>query len=249
MIEWVFLDVGNVLFNDDPQSFAAFRHYHQAIHAVDPRFSFDAMLAEREELARQGKGLVLRHIARRYFDEPFIGQLYEGLLQWLSPRYDDLHLPSVGLAETLLALRARYRLGIIANQPVHCRDSLERRGLLDAFDVVAISDELSMQKPEPEIFRWAIERAGVEPGRAVMIGDRRDNDVAPAKALGFRTVHLRWANSRQKNWRPRDPHAALFLESCDRVPLFESLDVPESRPDVTISALDQAPAAIAGIEE
>lgn len=43
-------------------------------------------------------------------------------------------------------------------------------------------------KPAPELFLRALERAGVDPGEAVMIGDSYAEDIAPAAALGIATV-------------------------------------------------------------
>ena len=48
-----------------------------------------------------------------------------------------------------------------------------------------------MDKPDPELFRRALTRAGCAPAEAVMIGDRTDNDVAPATSLGMQTVLIR----------------------------------------------------------
>lgn len=46
-------------------------------------------------------------------------------------------------------------------------------------------------KPSPEFFRLALEAAGGEPPRAVMVGDDRRTDIAGAKAVGLRTVLVR----------------------------------------------------------
>jgi FMN phosphatase YigB (HAD superfamily) len=48
-----------------------------------------------------------------------------------------------------------------------------------------------VDKPDPALFRRALDRAGCAPEDAVMIGDRTDNDVAPAKSLGMQTVLIR----------------------------------------------------------
>lgn len=47
-----------------------------------------------------------------------------------------------------------------------------------------------MEKPNEEIFLRALRRAGCEPPEACMIGDRPDNDIAPAKRLGMRTIRV-----------------------------------------------------------
>lgn len=51
MIDWVFLDVGNVLFNDDPQNFEGYRLLFDTLGIRHPRYSFAEMMAEREERA------------------------------------------------------------------------------------------------------------------------------------------------------------------------------------------------------
>jgi FMN phosphatase YigB (HAD superfamily) len=69
-----------------------------------------------------------------------------------------------------------------------------------------------------------------------MIGDRRDNDVAPAKSASMRAILIQWANCRSRGWNPDDPMAQAFLDSCDRVALFSAVPVgPE--PDATIPTL------------
>lgn len=57
--------------------------------------------------------------------------------------------------------------------------------------MVCASAEEGVSKPDPEIFLRALTHAGCSTANAVMIGDRADNDIAPAKALGMRTVLIR----------------------------------------------------------
>ena len=82
-------------------------------------------------------------------------------------------------------------MGIIANQPPGSAQRLARFGLRDCFDVICASAEEGVDKPDPALFRCALTRAGCAPADAVMIGDRTDNDVAPAKSLGMQTVLIR----------------------------------------------------------
>ena len=63
-------------------------------------------------------------------------------------------------------------------------------GLSDSIDVLAISAVEGMAKPDPEFFRSACERAGVDPGDAVMIGDSYRADVLGARATGMDSVLL-----------------------------------------------------------
>ena len=53
------------------------------------------------------------------------------------------------------------------------------------------SAEAGISKPDPRIFTLALERAECPAEEAVMIGDRLDNDIVPAKRLGMKTVWIR----------------------------------------------------------
>ena len=91
----------------------------------------------------------------------------------------------------LRELRKQYRIGVIANQKLGTADRLENLGLLQHIDLVISSAEEGVSKPDPRIFQLALERAECQPEEAVMIGDRLDNDVVPAKHLGMKTVWIR----------------------------------------------------------
>lgn len=95
--------------------------------------------------------------------------------------------------EVLAALARRYRLGIIANQTDGLRQRLAAFGILPYFEPCAIisSSDWQVMKPDPKLFTIACAQAGCAPEDAVMIGDRLDNDIAPAKAIGMKTVWLR----------------------------------------------------------
>lgn len=85
-------------------------------------------------------------------------------------------------------LSKKYRLGVIANQVAGTKDRLDNWGIGKYFDVVVASAEAGCAKPDLKIFNLALEQVGCKPNEAVMIGDRLDNDVVPAKQLGMKTV-------------------------------------------------------------
>lgn len=88
-------------------------------------------------------------------------------------------------------LSQKYKLGVIANQVAGTKDRLDNWGIGKYFDVVVASAEAECAKPDLKIFNLALEQAGCKPNEAVMIGDRLDNDVVPAKQLGIKTVWVR----------------------------------------------------------
>jgi putative hydrolase of the HAD superfamily len=102
----------------------------------------------------------------------------------------------------LRRLRERgLQLGIVANQPQAARERLVRAGIGELFDYQGLSGLTGFSKPDPRAFQAAAAALGVAAADCIMVGDRIDNDIAPAKALGMAAVLLR--SGRHRRQRPR----------------------------------------------
>jgi putative hydrolase of the HAD superfamily len=89
----------------------------------------------------------------------------------------------------LEALRAAgARLAVVSNWDVSLHHVLDRTRLRDLVDAVVISAELGAAKPDPAIFRAALERLGATAGEAMHVGDSVEHDVAGARAAGLDAV-------------------------------------------------------------
>jgi putative hydrolase of the HAD superfamily len=93
------------------------------------------------------------------------------------------------------------KLGIVANQPQAARDRLARAGIGDLFDYQGLSGLTGFRKPDPRAFQAAAEALGVPAAACIMVGDRIDNDIAPARALGMAAILFR--GGRHRRQRPR----------------------------------------------
>lgn len=217
MIRWVFLDVGNVLLDEDPLTFHNFRAHVEAVRTARPDRTFAGLLLEREERASSGSKWPLHEVVSRYLDEAGCLEAWRTSGREVRARYDALSPPVAGAENLLRDLAPRFRLGLIANQGPECRRWLDRLGWLDRFAVVALSEEEGVAKPDPALFLRALGRAGVAPEEAVMVGDRLDNDVEPAARLGMATVHVRWPRRAAKGWSPEGPEEAAYLRSLESV--------------------------------
>jgi HAD superfamily hydrolase (TIGR01509 family) len=248
MIRWIFIDVGNVLLNDDHQTYYIHSRYCQAIARHCPGFSFQRFLDEREHEVRLGNRNPSHVVLRRYLSQPEMECVNREITEELRPRYDLMNFPMPYARDMLEDLASSFRLAIIANQMVECRASLKRRGLLDFFDVVALSEELDLHKPDEALFRWALDRAGTPPDQAVMVGDRHDNDIVPAASLGMQSIWIRWTSLRGKGWDPEDPEARAFVDSHEREPFYGRVTQPDVRPTATVTSLEQVAPAIRSIQ-
>lgn len=97
--------------------------------------------------------------------------------------------------DVLRAIRARgLRIGLLSNTfwPVAWhQELLLRDGLLELFDAIVFSSELTVAKPHPEAFTEVLTRlGGVAPDDSIFVGDRLFEDIGGAQAAGMRTVAL-----------------------------------------------------------
>ena len=171
-IKWLFFDVGSTLVNEQ----RAYEHrIRDMIEGTD--------------------------ITYERFCETMMGYYYRNLKGDLetarqfglkvTPWHSEDEEPYPDAEACLRELRKQYRIGVIANQKLGTASRLETFGLLQYIDLVISSAEEGVSKPDPRIFQLALERAECHSEEAVMIGDRLDNDVVPAKRLGMKTVWIR----------------------------------------------------------
>lgn len=114
------------------------------------------------------------------------------LLNVAKPRWDSGAERLYSDTERCLKqLHKYYKIGIIANQEFGTAQRMNNFGILKHFDLIVASAEEGVSKPNRMIFQTAMRKANCLPEQAVMIGDRIDNDIFPAKELGMTTVWVK----------------------------------------------------------
>lgn len=181
-VEVVFLDIGGVLYRDEGYANALRR----GLLELGASFEDDEFDRAYAECRRTQAGSFRAQLARRFLGPGAdVEALERRAAVWWHYTPEDLE-PDV--LPTLGSLAPDYRLGLIANQPSAVREALARDGLARFFQVHAVSEDLGFEKPDPRIFEHATRTIGAEASACVMVGDRLDYDIRPARAAGMRTV-------------------------------------------------------------
>lgn len=246
MIRWVFLDVGNVLLDEDPLTFLNFRRHAEAIRRVDSRRSFFDLLAERERRAAAGSRWPVFELVAEVLDQAACTAVWNESTREVRARFAELSPVIPGARTTVEQLARHHKLGLIANQGQECREALKGHGLLDHFDVIAFGEELELAKPDPALFQYALKLARATPAECVMVGDRLDNDLAPAAELGMQTVWIRWPRRGAKGWQPEDPAAIAYRDSLERSSASSALHA-RVHPTVAVDETHGVYAAVEGL--
>jgi len=133
--------------------------------------------------------------------------------------------PEAAAAVAALARGKGYKLALAGNQQAKVKELLQKEGILEHFAFQLVSEEMGVSKPNPIFFQIILDFLGVEPKEAVMVGDRLDLDIFPAKFLGLRTVRVLVG-----------PYAA------------QEPPAPVYEPDLTITSFGKLPEALAKLE-
>jgi AHBA synthesis associated protein len=145
-------------------------------------------------------------------EEPFVRESY---------RLSDQVTLFDGMRALLDALRARgLRLAVATGKSgPRARALLAQLAILDRFERVIGSDEVTRAKPAPDIVVLALAELGVEPGEVMMLGDAV-TDLMSARGAGVRAVAATWAALDEAALLAAGPDAVL-RHPCDLLALLD----------------------------
>lgn len=171
--------------------FPTLKDWYDAYHAVNDRLW---ALYSRNEISRD-------YLRMERFRVPFVeAGCEDGEARRLSSEMDHEYLDNLagrsvtvdGALDLLRYLKPIYNIGILSNG---FRDTqhgkMESSGIAPYADIVVLSDDIEVNKPDIRIFRHAEERAGVSAADCVMLGDNPLTDIAGALNAGWKAV---WFN-------------------------------------------------------
>ena len=156
--------------------------FHEVYHPLNEKLweLYRADQITKDELNRTRFLKPLEHYG--IHDVELADRLSEDYVYW-SPRI--VRLVS-GTIELLDYLKPKYHLHLITNgfQEVQ-HTKLSGSGLEPYFETLTVSEEVGVKKPNPEIFRYALRKAGATPEESIMIGDEMAVDIDGARAAGI----------------------------------------------------------------
>ncbi|MBQ8172131.1 MAG: HAD family hydrolase [Oscillospiraceae bacterium] len=200
-IEWLFFDLGGTL--------------------IDETCSWDDRIrrtCKKHDIPEEEFRTVMADASRKNLHE------YRGALDRFGISFGEkwdgsFSAPYEKAEKVLSALGAKYKLGVVANQPLNIRKRMENEWrLAEYFDLMIISAEVGFSKPDLRLFREALYKAQTTAEKCVMIGDKLTNDIAPAKKLGFKSVWIRqeWGGLQTATSQELEPD--IVIDSLSELP-------------------------------
>jgi HAD superfamily hydrolase (TIGR01549 family) len=207
--KFIFFDIGDVLFDENAQHQWLFHQLLLTLRAHGKDVLWDDFNATRKRLTALGpnpeaaiKGSLAFYCTNTSETEVLWHEARDLYQQMRKPRPFGQLLD--GITPALMDLKQDFQLGIIANQHPEVFQAIADYGIAGLFQVIVISEIVHLFKPDPAIFQYGISKAGITPEEAVFVGDRPDNDIGPAKAIGMKTVRFK-RGMQYTLYNPADP--------------------------------------------
>jgi len=163
-------------------------------------------IVETDNDGYSARGEVFNQIRNRFGLEPHASVL----IQTYRERVVELTTPIAGALDALAELRADgHVIAIVTNgDSGPQRAKIDKLGIADMVDLVLISGDIDIKKPNPAIFHAAAKATGLPLRGSWMIGDAPVNDVVGGSAVGARTAWLH----RGREWPSVHAPPTLILD-------------------------------------
>ncbi len=160
----------------------------------------DELCCKDPDVNNFGLNTLLKHHVQLQFEKLGLQFYPKGIA--ISKSFLESMLYYLKRNSTLLRkLRLHYKLGIVSNFYGNLPVILDQFGIYKLLDVVIDSERVGVRKPDPSIFKIAMDRIDEPASSVVFVGDSYERDIMPCKSLGMRVIWMKGPNPRV----PEDP--------------------------------------------
>ncbi len=206
--EMILIDVDGTLVDSVPD----------LAYCVDEMMKQMDMPLRGEDAVRNWVGNGVERLTRRALINALDGEPDEALFEKAYPIFLELYAENTskrsvlypGVREGLDYLKAAgYKLGCVTNKAAQFTiPLLKDLGVHDEFEIIICGDTLEKKKPDPLPLLHAAEFFGVEPAKAMMLGDSM-SDVKAARAAGFQIICMSYGYNHGEDIRDYNPDAVI----------------------------------------
>ena len=137
----------------------------------------------------------------------------EELMGFYGAEYVGNAIPMNRAREVVLELKKRYKTGLITNGKTAIQyGKIDRLGIRDDFDLILVSEEAGIKKPDPRIFELALQRLRLQPEECVYVGDHPVNDMEGASQIGIGGIWMKVNQPWREELSARPLHTIRQLE-------------------------------------
>jgi HAD superfamily hydrolase (TIGR01549 family) len=216
MVKNIFLDAGGIILNEETFENMSAAIITGIIKSFNKNYSMENYWNDVEEA-------VYRYVPKTYDYILYKNIVNKNDFKELKKKYKDqlknknnrFYLMD-GIKDFLMNYSKDYAIGILGQYGSDFKKYLEEEDILKYFTFTEIQDDYNITKPDPRYFEAILKRCACKAEESVMVWDRIDKDIVPAKLIGMKTIRVKVGI--HKNQEPR---------------------IPEEIPDVTVKNIGE----------
>ena len=203
-ISTVLLDAGGVIVDESEHEAVRAQIIVEALADAVPGYSINTYYSDIEEAVKSFCPNIYQYVFWKHLkdDRSLFDKTYALHLDEWRKRKPPLKL-SCGLGSEVKEISRQFNIGIAGQYGPEILHFLEEKSILDCFAYHFTQDNFPITKPDARYYEEIVKAMGVEPEACIMVGDRIDKDIIPAKQLGMKTILIRIGL--HKNQEPRIP--------------------------------------------
>ena len=203
-ITTVLLDAGGVILDESEHEEVHAEIAVEILSTINPGYSVDSYYLDIKEAVDSFCPSTYQYVLYKYLrnNQSLFDKVYRLYLETWQQRRPPLKL-NVGIEREVRLISPSFKLGIAGQYGREILKLLKEASILDCFSYHSTQDDFTITKPDPRYYEEIIKAFGVDPRECIMVGDRIDKDIIPAKQLGMRTVLVRIGL--HENQQPRIP--------------------------------------------
>jgi putative hydrolase of the HAD superfamily len=178
---------------------AAFEKYMDTfLNEFCPNISEEEILKRKEEMRTTGNG---GYVDRQQWYANLIESWHwtdapscQVLANHYDTKFGDHNVIFPDSPKLLQELKNRgYIVGVITNGPsVLQNHKMDTSGLRPYCDIVVVSGDVGVHKPDPALFIYTAEKLNLQPNECLYVGDHPINDIQGARDAGMKAIRMNY---------------------------------------------------------
>jgi HAD superfamily hydrolase (TIGR01549 family) len=203
MIQNIFLDAGGVILNEQNFEENSAKIITKIINIYNSNYSIENYWDDVEEAVYRFVPKIYDYILYKNIsninDFKIAKENYKIQLKSMDIKFELMD----GINDFLIYFSKYYKIGILGQYGNDFKNFLENKNVLRYFTYTEIQDDYKITKPDTRYYEEILRKCNCKAEESIMLGDRIDKDIIPAKMVGMKTIRIRIGI--HKNQEPRIP--------------------------------------------
>jgi HAD superfamily hydrolase (TIGR01549 family) len=224
MIKNIFLDAGGVILNENEFENNSAAIISKIISRYNKNYSIKNYWKDVEEAVYRFAPKVYDYVLYKNITDMKIFKEskmeYKNMIRDVNINFEFMD----GIIEFLTEYSRHYKIGILGQYGKDFKKFLENKDVIKYFTYTEIQDDYKITKPDPRYYEAILKKCRCLAEESIMIGDRVDKDVIPAKMVGMKTVRIKVGI--YKNQEPRIPEekAEITVNKLEEIRIEQIID-------------------------